>query len=192
MTSGESKPVERPKRRWYQFHLWHLFIFVTVAAIGCSWFGWEMAQTEGRRLAYEQLDMDIYTCDVPSFPWFSSWLYRLLGYESSYDLSFLILNNFASVDDDKLLAIGNFTNLEQLWLNGDISITDRSLDHLKGLKHLRELSLADAPLTAAAVEELRRSLPGCDISWTPPVLNTHGPSSDGVEQTPATIGEFQD
>jgi len=117
--------------------------------------------------------MDIYTCDVPSFPWYSDWLYKRLGYESSYDLSFFVLNNFGTVDDDTLLAIANFTSLEQLWLNGDISITDASLDHLKGLKHLRELSLADAPVSAQAVEQLRRSLPDCEISWVPPTPNKH-------------------
>jgi hypothetical protein len=95
-------------------------------------------------------------------------------------------------DDDKLLAIGEFTNLEQLWLNGDISITGRGLHHLKALKHLRELSLADAPLSAATVEELRRSLPHCQICWTRPAANAHAPSSDDVKQTATTLGESQD
>ena len=92
----------------------------------------------------------------------------MVGQEDSYDYDFLILNNFASVDDDQLAAIAEFTNLKQLWLNGDISISDEGLEHLKRLQRLRELSLGDAPVSAQAVKGLRQSLPDCDITWDRP------------------------
>jgi len=34
MTESAADP--RPKRRWCQFHLWHLFLLVTVVAFACA------------------------------------------------------------------------------------------------------------------------------------------------------------
>jgi hypothetical protein len=33
---GESVVEAKPKRRWFQFHLWHLIVLMTVVAIGCA------------------------------------------------------------------------------------------------------------------------------------------------------------
>jgi len=178
MTPTKSEPAgPKRKRRLCQYSIRTLLVVTLLASIPLPWFSVELRKVERRRLAYEQLTWDIYTCNLPSFPWYSSWLHKLLGDEESYDLSFLVLNNFASVSDSTLVAIANFENLKQLWLNGEISITDAGLKHLKGLKGLRDLSLADAPVTAGAVERLRRSLPDCDITWNPPTPNEQSPPS---------------
>ena len=35
---GGTATEPKPKLRWYQYRLWHLFVLVTLIAIGCSWF----------------------------------------------------------------------------------------------------------------------------------------------------------
>ena len=37
---NETTPAPKPKRRWYQFHLWHLFVLMTVVALGCGLVAW--------------------------------------------------------------------------------------------------------------------------------------------------------
>ncbi len=170
MTSALSTvPVLRARRRWHQYSLRTLLVVMLLVAAAMSWAAAEIRKVDERRRVEEsQLTMAIYTCSDRSFPWYSGWLHKLFGQEESYDYESLVLNNFASVNDDTLAAIAHFENLGQLWLNGEISITDAGLEKLAELKQLRDLSLADAPVTAAAVERLRRSLPDCKITWQTP------------------------
>ena len=35
---GETATEPKPRRRWYQFYLWHLLVLMTVVAIAGSWF----------------------------------------------------------------------------------------------------------------------------------------------------------
>lgn len=170
MTATCPKPAgPTAKRTWRQYSLRTLLIVVLLASISMSWVATEFRTVDERRRAYECLTADIYTCGGDlGFPWYSGWLHKLFGQEESFDLEFLVLNNFASVNDDTLAAIAHFDNLGQLWLNGEIAITDTGLEHLKELKHLHDLNLASASVTAAAVERLRRFLPDCKITWNPP------------------------
>ena len=158
----------KPRRRWYQFSLRTLLLFVLLCAIPCSWFSVELRKFERHRRAYQQLEWDIYTTSADEFPSHIGWLHKLLGHEESYDFGMLVFNNDAAIDDNTLASVAQFENLEQLWLNGDITITDAGLEHLKGLKHLEDLSLGDASVSPEAVRKLREALPGCKISWEPP------------------------
>jgi len=160
----------QPKLRWRQFSLRMLLLVTLVASLLVGWIAADFRNVERRRLAHERLLWDLKTYGGDrSFPWYSSWFYKLRGDEEPYDFTFLVFNNFGIVNDSTLETVANFDSLEQLWINGrDISITDAGLEHIKGLKRLRDLSLADAPVTAGAVESLQRSLPDCDISWNPP------------------------
>jgi hypothetical protein len=161
--------LPKPKLRWYQFGLRTLLLFALIFAVLCSWVSVELRRFERHRQAYRQLEMDFYTTSASEFPCYISWLHRLLGNEDSHDLGMLVFNNEAAIDDSTLATVAQFENLEQLWLNGDITITDAGLEHLKKLKQLDDLSLADANVTPEAVKELQNALPHCKISWTPPV-----------------------
>lgn len=33
---GETAAEPKAKRRWYQFHLWHLFVLILIVSVGCS------------------------------------------------------------------------------------------------------------------------------------------------------------
>jgi hypothetical protein len=165
--------------RW-QYSLRALLTVTMLASIVMTWAGLELRKVEKRQQAYEQLKWDVYTSGGRSgFPWQTGWLHELCGQDEPYDWDFLVLNNFATVNDDTLAAIAHFENLQQLWLNGEISMTDAGLEHLKGLKRLRDLSLADASVSVAAVEDLRRALPGCEITWEPPTPSQPGSIGTG-------------
>ena len=50
----DSRPT-KPKRRWYQFSLRALLVFVAMCAIACSWFAVEMHQAAKRRAAIAEI-----------------------------------------------------------------------------------------------------------------------------------------
>lgn len=166
-----------------------LLLVTLLCSLPVGWVATEVRLAEKRRLTYEQLAMDIYTCGGgPTFPWYTTWIDKLRGDEESYDFSFLVFNNEGSVNDETLKSIAIFEHLEQLWLNGDITITDAGLEHLKGLKRLRDLSLTDAPVSAGAVERLRMSLPECDISWNSPKVDARDLPSNAAAHAGHALG----
>ena len=77
----------------------------------------------------------------------------------------LILLNCLRMNDEGLAAFseGGFEKLGSLELGGCAGITDAGLQHLKGLRNLRDLGLERTSVTKAGVESLRSALPGCDV-----------------------------
>ncbi|MDY0165022.1 MAG: hypothetical protein RBS80_00675 [Thermoguttaceae bacterium] len=163
MKSDESQPAERCHQT-----ILAVLVVATLAGLLLVWAAMELRSVELRRQAHEKLTWDFKTYGEKPSPWYSSWLHKLAGNDESYDLTFLVLNNFAYVDDDTLASIARFADLEQLWLNGEIVITDQGLEYLSRLKRLEDLSLGDAPVSADAVKRLQQSLPQCKIDWVPP------------------------
>jgi len=104
-------------------------------------------------------------------PWYARWSDSLCGASdySGYDFVSIGTNNMALITDEKLAAITCFGNLEELWLGGDIEVTESGLRQLTKLKRLRILSLGQAPVPADVVGRLRREMPGCEIVWDGPI-----------------------
>ncbi len=163
MDSDESQPAVRCHQT-----ILAVLVVATLAGLLLVWAAMELRNVQLRRQAHEKLTWDSKTYAEKPFPWYSSWLHKLAGNDESHDLTFLVLNNFAYVDDDALASIAHFADLEQLWLNGEIVITGQGLEHLSRLKRLEDLSLGDAPVSADAVKRLQQSLPQCKIDWVPP------------------------
>lgn len=46
---GETAIESTAKRRWYQFHPWHLVVLVAMVAIPCAWFGVRSLQLEDEK-----------------------------------------------------------------------------------------------------------------------------------------------
>lgn len=56
------------------------------------------------------------------------------------------------------------------WFNaGETLINDDGLDAFVRLKHLYWLNLSGTPTSEAAIEDLRKKMPWCEIKWEPPV-----------------------
>ena len=73
---------------------------------------------------------------------------------------YLFSNN---VTDAGLVHIKGLNNLTSLRLGGT-NVTDAGLVHIKGLNNLKSLGLRRTKVTDAGVAELKRQLPGCNIS----------------------------
>ncbi len=67
------------------------------------------------------------------------------------------------VGDADLVHLASLRDLIQLNLN-NTAIGDDGLRHLSGLKALKYLRLKNTNVTSSGVDQLRRALPGCDIS----------------------------
>ncbi len=83
--------TSKPKRRWHQYSLRTLLIFVTLFAIACSWFAVKMQQARKQREAVEAIEKlggwviydnqfddsdDIWKDRKPAV---SAWLRKILG-----------------------------------------------------------------------------------------------------------------
>ncbi len=47
--------TNKPKRRWYQFSLRSLFVVMTLFAIACSWYAYEMKEAANRRATVAEI-----------------------------------------------------------------------------------------------------------------------------------------
>ncbi len=79
------------------------------------------------------------------------------------DLTEVLLNS-TRVTDSTILAVRDLPYLRRLELYGT-GVTDAGVDHLKSCRNLRVLNLAKTAVTAAKVQEVRKALPRCAVTW---------------------------
>jgi Leucine-rich repeat (LRR) protein len=72
--------------------------------------------------------------------------------------------NYTSVGDEGLAALSKLSDLRVLGLDSTF-VTDKSTALIAGFKKLQRLNLYHTLVTPAAQQELKSSLPGCDITW---------------------------
>ena len=178
---GKTETVtDRPKlkRRWLQYSLGTLLVFVTVCAIPCSWLSVKMRQAESQReaaTAIEKLggvaEWDYKASAQPA------WLRKVLGddffgsvgrvylqrtkvtdtglehLKGLSQLQSLMLDN-THVTDAGLKNLEGLSQLQSLGLDGT-NVTDAGLENLKGLSQLQYLDLGGAPVTDAGLEHLK-------------------------------------
>jgi hypothetical protein len=158
-----------PKRRWFQFSLRTLLVFVTLCAIACSWFAVKLQQATRQREAvaeikklggicvYDwQLDANggfdySYSKTKPTGP---VWLRNLLGDDLFQSVIMVGFEAEREVTDASLEPLKGLSEVRELDLYGT-KVTDAGLRHLKGLSQLRELCLSDTQVTDAGLEYLK-------------------------------------
>jgi Leucine Rich repeat len=178
-TAMHSEPPEAdiPKRgrRWLQFSLRSLMIFVVLFAIACCWFGAKMEKSRRQQAAVDAIRKDrglvSYENRLP--PPQPAWLRALLGDDFFRNpisacvqtdaglehicefgqLRFLQLapTRFSNAGLQHLSALNR---LESLNLIG-ASFSDASLEFLASLPQLRTLVLYNTPITNAGLAHLR-------------------------------------
>jgi len=66
------------------------------------------------------------------------------------------------ITDKAMSKIGTFSAIEEIWIE-DTKITDHGLDELAGLNRLQFISIMDCDISDAAVQRLRKAIPGVTI-----------------------------
>ncbi len=151
--------TDKPKRRWYQYSLRTLFVVMTLFAIACSWYAYEMHKAAKRRAAIEEIEkltgeVDYYDASESSTlgepPGWFSWLRRYYGDEHLGNALAVDLSYEQEVTDGWLANLKVLKNIEHLSL-WNTHITDTGLDNLKGLATLKSLVLDGTHITDAGL-----------------------------------------
>jgi Leucine-rich repeat (LRR) protein len=158
----------KPQRRWYQFGLRALLIFVTVAGCSIGWLGikvQEARRQEAAVAAIQQLSaMVIYDyqyghdlhdkSDIATPPG-PLWLHDLLGDDFFRNVYEVDLGNTlgGQITDDNLKPLRGLRRLKKLDLYR-APVTDAGLEHLAGLDQLETLSLSYSRITDAGLRHL--------------------------------------
>lgn len=150
----------------FQFSIRSLLVAAVAVAIPCSWLGVKMQQERrqsGAATAIEELG-GIVSWSEPSGP---EWLRKTMGDDYFQDVEAVILNLANSkTSDTGLEHLKEFTELYLLQISdtkdtdkgmetGGTRLTDRELEHLKGLPQLHELEIFSTGVTDAGLENLK-------------------------------------
>jgi hypothetical protein len=153
------------KRRWYQYSLRTLLIFVTLVAIGMSWFAVKMQRARRQREAVELFEKRghgiLYDYQRKSYsaePPGPEWLRKILGIDFFADV--IAIQCFDKYDiqlppatDKELKVLEDLNRLETLSLMNTY-VTDAGLEHIKGLPHLTIIDLCHTKITDKGLEKL--------------------------------------
>ena len=151
-------PAER-RRRWFQYRLRTLVVFVLMCAIPGSWFAVRMQQAKKQREAVEAIERLLGSVwydyqdrdgELPG----PTWLRDLLGDDFFARVVGVNLGS-AQVTDTDLKHIITLSQLRRLDL-GSKPITDAGLEHLRGLSQLRVLILTGTRITDAGLKYLTK------------------------------------
>jgi Leucine-rich repeat (LRR) protein len=146
--------LPKRKRRWFQFSLRTLFVFILICAVAASWLGRKIERKREEQVAVTAIaeSGSIVRYDGSKFePTGPKWLRRLLGNGFFSEVSGI---EFHKATDAQLEYLDALPQLQYLTLTGN-DITDAGLIHLKGLTQLRSLFLEKTKITDAGLAELQ-------------------------------------
>lgn len=144
---------EKRRRRWYQYSLRAMLVFVLLFSIAMSWLGAELRRARNQLRAAKAITkaggsigyVDANT-KVPE------WLQQLVGKEFFRDLVRVSLAG-THVNDTVVAQLEGLTTVTTLYLDGT-QATDTGLEHLQGLTSLETLYLDGTQVTDAGLEHL--------------------------------------
>jgi hypothetical protein len=161
---------EPPKRRWFQFSLRSLLIFVLALAIPCAWLGHSIEKKRKEREAVEAIlkagGIVVYDYQKPSMisgrtfkpveePHGPAFLRTLLG-ENFFCEVYAVQHTNATLTDDEIESLQRFPHLEDLNLS-DCHMSATAAAHLGRLAALRGLALGGAsPLNFDQIKKLKQ------------------------------------
>jgi hypothetical protein len=166
--------LPKRKRRWFQFSLRTLLLFVLICAIGCAWLAQKMKQKRieieatdailkyGGTAFYEyQFDKDgqFATHGKPAGP---VWLRSLIVDNFVCEVTAVQFAVGREIKTGGLEELSRLPKLTKLDLIGT-RIDDAGLDRLKGLTQLRDLWVESTKVTDPGVKDLQEALPNCRI-----------------------------
>jgi hypothetical protein len=144
-------PLKKVKHRWYQCRLRTLLIFVTLAALGISWFGMNLHRARRQREAIEAIlkmgnvvlnyecQLELKNVNPKRLLYGPAWLRKLLGDDFFNDVALCIITEKGDIHS-ALEHCKEFPELEELEIWGR-GLTDDDLKNIPKLKNLRNLSI---------------------------------------------------
>jgi hypothetical protein len=144
--------IARPTRRWFQFSLRMLLVFVTISAIPCSWLAVklrEMKREEAAAAAFEKAGWYIEWDESAQGP---AWLRTLLG--EHFFAHVISVDLFGSeLMDSTLEPLDAMDRLQELKLWAP-NVSDAGLEHLQRLHEIKYLRLHDTAVTDVGLEKI--------------------------------------
>ena len=155
-----------PQRRWYQYSLRTLFLFMVLFAMACSWFTVKMNRARRQEEAVKAIQRahgtvfyDFHqiaprTVSSAGKPRGPQWLRALLD-EHYFDTAVQV-NLFGTPNDDGWVgAVNDLPSLNTLLLSGE-NVTDEILDRLQRSPKLEELHLSGGRVTDQGLVNLAK------------------------------------
>ena len=165
MTATEPQPAApKPKRRWFQYSLRTLLLFMLLVSIGMSWVAVKMQQARRQKEAVEAIEKVgggvIYDYQVTSATYIPAtrprgpaWIRSLLG-EDLFRQAFYVF-----LDGDQEAGLEQLKRLPYLQGLSLTRLMDSELEHvkghLKGLTQLATLDLRYTQVTDASLNHLK-------------------------------------
>ena len=157
----------KPRRRWSQYSLRTLLIFVTLAGFGFGWFGLKVREARQQQAAVAAIekaggvvwydyeyDQRVRDAVLPG----PAWLHALLGddlFRSVFVVTMYPDESTRSLTDADLEHFEGFARVVSLAL-GVTQITDAGLKHLGALNQLEFLSVENTRITNDGLRHLRQ------------------------------------
>ncbi len=166
--------TEKRRRRWLQFSLRTLLVFVLLVSIGMSWFAVKMAKVRKQREAVEVIEKAggfvVYGYSTGSSV--PKWARAVFGKPFFFDTLGVDVGE-TEFGDDEAAYLKELTYIKYLALTGP-QVTDIWLENLEGLTNLEWLCLNRTQVTPQGGESLRQSLPNLQMSFeSHPPINSH-------------------
>lgn len=149
----------KPKRRWFQFSLRTLLVFMTVAGFGLGYIGYE------RRLAQQQHESEAALSKqgikLLGFrkDYRAGLLRRILGDDSAGRKQLVVIRpglaaSLPAVMDQVIANLAQLPNAKSLVFE-DTQIGDEELGHFRWLTHVQHIRLNQTQVTDLGLQELR-------------------------------------
>ncbi len=175
MADETPQPKLKPKLRWYQYRLWHLFLVTLILAL---WLGWVCHKANQQKKAVESIEnlggtvvydyqVDANGDYVPNAePPGPVWFRDFVGVDflaNPVDVNLQIRH----IEDDDLKYLQKLVRLQTLNLACN-HITDAGLEHIRGMTRLEVLYLCYTQVSDTGLAHLQRlaDLELLDLSMT--------------------------
>jgi hypothetical protein len=148
------------KRRWFRFSLRTLMVVVLLLSLPLGWLAMRMAQAERQRRAVEAIR------------------------EAGGEVYYLHKKGVMATPIVRLrMSLAELVGWNLIWdvlevdLSSAASISDDTLEHVRGLSELEMLYVRRKQLSEKDIEAIQQALPNCKIHWEPSNDQTITPST---------------